>query len=108
MEKKEQMLDIGKMYSYISDNLKGYDIDTNDVSAWIKESFDYKGITYRCLVERIAVWYRKKVVYKDKIPLFRISFAGHYSEPLTVILSRLNAKKKKFQCYVEGDKLIVQ
>jgi hypothetical protein len=108
MEKKEQRLDIGKMYSYISDDLKGSFFDTNDVNAWINESFDYKGITYSYLVERIAVWYRKKVVYKGKNPLFHVSFHGHYSEPLAVILSRLNAKKKKFQCYVEGDKLIVQ
>lgn len=106
--KNGMALESGKMYTYINDDLKGDDIDTSDVKAWVEESFNYKAIPYHHLVSRIAAWYGKEPVFKVKINRSSISFNGFFYEPLAVILARLNEKRKKFRCYPDADKLIVE
>lgn len=108
VRKNGMALESGKMYTYINGDLKGEDIDTNDVKAWLEESFNYKAIPYHHLVERIAAWYGKEPVFRDKIARSIISIKGFFYEPLAVILARLNDKRKKFRCYPDGDKLIVE
>jgi len=108
MEKTERILHAELTYTYTNAGLAGIDTDTTDAKAWVNESFNYRSIGYNYLVKRIADWYRKEVVFKDKIPQSHISFNGFFSEPLAVVLSRLNDKRKKTQCRIESDKLIVE
>lgn len=81
--------------------------DTNDVLAWTKNNFNYRTITYKELLTRIANWYNKELIYPDSVVNKLGSFDGEYTESIPAIIDRVNRMYSGIDCRVEQNKLIV-
>lgn len=81
--------------------------DTIGAITWTKNDFSYRSITSKELLNRIANWYNKELIYPDSVVNKLGSFDGEYTESIPAIIDRVNRMYSGIDCRVEQNKLIV-
>ena len=87
--------------------MAGKSCDTADVLSWTRNDFNYKHIDSYSLLQRIADWYGKKLVFPQNLPVEYNRFTGDYKEPLASIINKVNHQYTGITSVVQEDSIIV-
>lgn len=83
-------------------------VDTSDVLAWTRRSFNYNNISNVALLERARRWYNYNLVYDAHLVGENIeNFRGSFAESRYPILTRINEMSETVKCKSIGKTIYI-